>query len=398
MASSTSVERPAHLKAEDGMLVTRDEADYMVEKLRIFDIEQVGRADWLAQHEDIEKLNLQAHYNTMSHSSDFVMEVWMEKIFSEIIKEISSESSTVALSLTILHEGSIANLLEVVLYHQDACEAMGSDALLELADFCCRKLLYLNTRAKEDAKFIERKASDLINMSVEEEFKEKGAFARFQTSMCALTILRYLTDYINSLPLCIMARLIVKHDVLMILVPLIGNCPWKRERRKGEKVLIEKYEEGRWFEVPREDHFKVTKPDAQVWLAIYNLIMEPACRSRFKYDDFHKDQVLKLQKHLNELLVDQIPLLKDLQWALEEISLNVKPKDEDRKLGSLILEQTRASSCPAPVSVGVSHHYYSGKPLQTAPIEYQGCPMQGTGSVHASVLLRIASRRRQLAT
>ncbi|MCO5597344.1 hypothetical protein L7F22_051420 [Adiantum nelumboides] len=217
MASSASMERPAHLKAEDGMLVGRDEAEYMVEKLRTFDIEQVGSTQWLAQHEAIEKLNLQAHYNTMSHSNDFVMEalisldkfgilvhellvievsihifklktqihmhvflrskmkdlnfvkgnymaimightlaklygavlevelsthaeasgirapgkIWMEKIFPEIIKAIVPEISTVALSLTILHEGSIANLLEVVLYHQDACEAVGPDALLE---------------------------------------------------------------------------------------------------------------------------------------------------------------------------------------------------------------------------------------------------------------------------
>ncbi|MCO5597347.1 hypothetical protein L7F22_051423 [Adiantum nelumboides] len=59
---------------------------------------------------------------------------------------------------------------------------------------------------------------------------------------------------------------------------------------------------------------------------------------------FDRNRILnrQLQKHLNEVLLDQIPLLKDLQWVLEEISLNVKPKDEKGKHGSLILEQVPA--------------------------------------------------------
>ncbi|MCO5597346.1 hypothetical protein L7F22_051422 [Adiantum nelumboides] len=129
-----------------------------------------------------------------------------------------------------------------------------------LADFCCRKLLYLNTRARNDANYIERNASDLINMSVEDEFKEKvegDLCLDVKCSQPPSSDFKFLTDYINSLPLCIMARLIDKHDVLLSLVPLIGNSPWKRKRRKGEQILIEKYEEGRWLEVPTEDHFKV---------------------------------------------------------------------------------------------------------------------------------------------
>lgn len=38
-------------------------------------------------------------------------------------------------------------LLQVVLYHRHACEALSDDALLELADWAVRKLSYLNSGA-----------------------------------------------------------------------------------------------------------------------------------------------------------------------------------------------------------------------------------------------------------
>ncbi|KAH7445377.1 hypothetical protein KP509_01G005700 [Ceratopteris richardii] len=313
MDSSNSTMKPAYLKTNDEMLITRHEAEYIVENLKTYSISQVGSTEWLAQHESIEKLNLQAHYNAISHCNDFVMEalilhdklgtlvhellvieIWMENVFPIIIKNISSEVMTFSLSLMILDECSIANLLEVILYHQDTCEAMSSDVLLELADYCCRKLLYLNTRARDDIKFIEKSAAELINMCAKEELEEKGSSAMFQSSIYALSILRYLSDYINNLPLSVMARLIDKHDVLMSLIPLIEKPPWKRQRRKGDKTLVEKYEDGKWREVPSDDLFKVSKTDAQAWLTVYNVLMEPSSRSRFRYDDFHKEQILKV--------------------------------------------------------------------------------------------------------
>ncbi|KAH7445379.1 hypothetical protein KP509_01G005700 [Ceratopteris richardii] len=289
----------------------------------------------------MEALILHDKLGTLVHEL-LVIEIWMENVFPIIIKNISSEVMTFSLSLMILDECSIANLLEVILYHQDTCEAMSSDVLLELADYCCRKLLYLNTRARDDIKFIEKSAAELINMCAKEELEEKGSSAMFQSSIYALSILRYLSDYINNLPLSVMARLIDKHDVLMSLIPLIEKPPWKRQRRKGDKTLVEKYEDGKWREVPSDDLFKVSKTDAQAWLTVYNVLMEPSSRSRFRYDDFHKEQILKLQKHLNEFLIDQIPVLKDLKWALEELSLNINPNDNQSRLGSLILEQVPA--------------------------------------------------------
>lgn len=43
------------------------------------------------------------------------------------------------------------SLLQVVLYHRHACEAVNEDSLLELADWGVRKLAYLNTDAHKAA-------------------------------------------------------------------------------------------------------------------------------------------------------------------------------------------------------------------------------------------------------
>lgn len=43
-------------------------------------------------------------------------------------------------------------LLQVVLFHHHALEAMGEDELLELADWTIRKLTYLNTEAHKHVK------------------------------------------------------------------------------------------------------------------------------------------------------------------------------------------------------------------------------------------------------
>lgn len=77
----------------------------------------------------------------------------------------------------------------------------------------------------------------------------------------------------------------------------------------------------------------------QVWLALNNLIVDPRCRARYTYDDFRREVVLKLKRHMHEILFDQLPILKDLQRAVEEIALSVAPPSTEAKQGRLLLEQ-----------------------------------------------------------
>ncbi|BBN15450.1 zinc finger MYND domain-containing protein 10 [Marchantia polymorpha subsp. ruderalis] len=351
--------RPAFLKGDEGTLLTSHEAEYIVEHLSCLGIDQVGSAAWIKQHANLEKLNLQAHYNTMALCDEFVMaalishnkmdvlihellviEIWLEKVFPHLLPALAVQATTMTLGLLLYHEATIINLLEVALFHSEACEALGSDALLELADYTYRKVVYLNTKAWEDASAKERTASEMVNLKPEEEVEDKVARNRFCAGVCALSVLRYLTDYISSLSPCVMARLLDCHDVVMALIPLVESAPWTRKRKSGDKRWVEKYSKGKWSEVPPADRYLLVEPDVQLWLAINNLLVDLKCRNKYAYDSYRRSQVLKLHKYVNDLLLDQLPVLKDLRWVLEELQLKILNTDPDR--GGLILEQVPA--------------------------------------------------------
>ena len=60
------------------------------------------------------------------------------------------------------YQAALANLLDAVLFHASAAAALGDDAALELADWACRRLLYLNTAAHA---FAAVPGVDLIQLS-----------------------------------------------------------------------------------------------------------------------------------------------------------------------------------------------------------------------------------------
>lgn len=77
----------------------------------------------------------------------------------------------------------------------------------------------------------------------------------------------------------------------------------------------------------------------QVWLTLNNLVVDPHFRSKYKLDGFRKDTVCRIRRFLNDLLIDQLPVLKDLQRVVDEISLNYTPDLNEFESGSLVIEQ-----------------------------------------------------------
>lgn len=71
--------------------------------------------------------------------------MWKEKVLPHLAAHLSSSMDSVMAYQLLYHEAVVANLLEVCLFHRRACEALPDDALLELCDWCCRKLVLLNT-------------------------------------------------------------------------------------------------------------------------------------------------------------------------------------------------------------------------------------------------------------
>jgi hypothetical protein len=70
-----------------------------------------------------------------------ISETWKSKVFP-LIKLQVSKLSSVKSYMCLYHEATAANLLEIMLFHRTACES-SEDALVELIDYCYRKLANL---------------------------------------------------------------------------------------------------------------------------------------------------------------------------------------------------------------------------------------------------------------
>ena len=88
------------------------EAECLVSKLRVIDIEKIGSFPWMSQHESLEKLNIQCHASAQSKHDEYVvneiitqdklstiiynmvtLEIWKEKVFPLVVDKIDEELS-----------------------------------------------------------------------------------------------------------------------------------------------------------------------------------------------------------------------------------------------------------------------------------------------------------------
>jgi hypothetical protein len=58
-----------------------------------------------------------------------------------------------------------------------------------------------------------------------------------------------------------------------------------------------------------------------VWLAVNNLVVDAAFAEKYEFNQFRKDCLHSLRRYMNELLFDQLPVLKDLQRAIDALTL-----------------------------------------------------------------------------
>lgn len=95
----------------------------------------------------------------------------------------------------------------------------------------------------------------------------------------------------------------------------------------------------------------------QVWLTLNNLVVDPHFRSKYKLDGFRKDTVCRIRRFLNDLLIDQLPVLKDLQRVVDEISLNYNANFNEFESGTLVIEQVMFSLTHEPPNFRITPLY-----------------------------------------
>uniref|UniRef100_S4RFB6 Zinc finger MYND domain-containing protein 10 n=1 Tax=Petromyzon marinus TaxID=7757 RepID=S4RFB6_PETMA len=329
-------------------VITLGEAEGYVQSLEPFPILEIASPRWMIQHTYIEKLNIEAILQAINKGDEFVkeflvtyektcvlvhevlaIEVWKRKIFPIICRVKDFETkATFPIYMVIRHEATIVNLLETVLYHKDAVGSL-DDQALDLLDYAHGKVTMLVARHQQDSP--ECISGDQCDYSVHEEVKQQSDDLEFNISLKCVSILRYLIDYLDSLPLSVHTRMLNTHNVPVLLVQLLNNCPWIRTT----KVILHEFQYNGWRARSSDEVFKLSKLDGQLWIAIYSLLLHKDSLRKYDCNAYNKGQLLKLRGFLTEVLVDQLPCLMDLQKFLNHLAMvDPAPPKKD-----LIIEQ-----------------------------------------------------------
>jgi len=136
--------------------------------------------------------------------------------------------------------------------------------------------------------------------------------------MTCLSLIRFITDHMEVLPAAIIHQLMENNDMPLVLVPLLEQKPWIRLNAKGEE---EKFEDQRWTKIEIHDKGRLSKIEAQIWLTIYNMFMTSSSNQKYEITTHRKANLMRLRKYMNEVLIDQLPMLTPMWRALEEMQL-----------------------------------------------------------------------------
>ncbi|TPX32886.1 hypothetical protein SmJEL517_g04092 [Synchytrium microbalum] len=338
---------------ERGNLVA-SEAESLIERLSRQSISDVGSSKWTRQHQDLERLNIQAHYNVLNQNEEFITEalitfdkiptlihellvinLWKTKVLPLIANSLPKEHA-VKLYFVMYHEAILVNLLEIVMYSKSSCLAAG-DTILDVIDYCAKKFALLSTWT-DSSDPMEGKTStqDMLQVSEEEHHVAIARDLDYAIATSTMSIFRYLTDYITDLSLTAMTRILNTNDMICSCVSVMERAPWLR---KTQQHGMQRFEDGKWKNVTVEDVSVLGKVEAQMWIALYNMLLEPECRKKYEYTTSRQSKILRLRDFITESLVDQLPVLVGLQRALEELSIMQPPDDPSVHRRGAMIEQ-----------------------------------------------------------
>ncbi|XP_061393593.1 zinc finger MYND domain-containing protein 10 homolog [Musca vetustissima] len=327
-----------------------EELSFFVESIRPFEIRDVGSDKWLDVHEMTIKLSQQAILEAAEHREEEVKEMliscdklkiliheaycvylWKTKVLPHLLDIDPNPQATFLIYTVLYHEGAVITLLDVALYHSSGCEAL-QDTSLDLIDYCAQGvaqvigLVSMGYHENED------------NIDVDEailtELERQKRDLIYKIGIRCISILSYLADNLNSLPISAMRRMIVTHDIIWLMADLLQFRPWQRKTKKG----LEKYLDEKWTVVHGENVAKVVKHEAQAWFCLRQLLFNPNVMQSYELNDERRKHLGKCLGLLHESLLDQLPPLIDLKQYLCQLSMSGNTSPPSKK-SNLVLEE-----------------------------------------------------------
>ena len=190
--------------------------------------------------------------------------------------------------------------------------------MIELIDYAYRKMLALREGRLQ---YIKIDGTKLKESSATEETEAQRKNIDFTIGIMSVGIAAQICMNLEHLSVPVVHQLLENNDVVLLLVDLMDSKPWIK-MDEGKRW---KFEEQKWVEVAKNEFHKVIKLEGQIWLALFTILYSQNPSKRYEITEFRKSQLIKLRKFLNEVVTDQLPVLRTLQRTLEELSITQCP-------------------------------------------------------------------------
>jgi len=237
-------------------VLTPFEAEHLIKDLESISFDEFTSIKMVRKHSILERLNMQAVKNALAATDDFILEFfvtydkiidiikellisrhWKSNVYP-LIKDQICEISSVKTYVCLYHEAVIINILENFFFHLTACQAAG-DYLIEVVEYCYQRI-YKLLHETENGKYKKKEAKDIkskdeiLKLSEVEEMDIKLNEMELPIALSCISIIRYVSDHLNSLPFPVRHHLINVKDILLILVPILECKPWVKNDKQGK--------------------------------------------------------------------------------------------------------------------------------------------------------------------
>lgn len=332
---------------EDNIIGPAD-YDIYIHSIKKFQVSDIGSSDWFESHEILVKFNQQAIIESSAFREEIVKDlfivndkleilvheaycvlIWRTKVLPKILTNECGANSAFILYSILYHEAAAISLMELLLYYENGCQALG-DIAVDLIDYCAQAIVQLIglTQMKHVKENMD--ADKLQTESANEEFERQKMDLLYKIGLRCLTILSFIADKIDIMPISVARRMVVTHDIPCLFSEVLSCQPWIRNVNGMEKFIDEK-----WTSINEIDVIKVTKTEAHVWFCLRQLLLSRETMRFYEMNEFRQRELAKCQDFISVNLLDQLPPLADLKHRLCTLSIT----DSTDRSRNIILEE-----------------------------------------------------------
>ncbi|XP_060531559.1 zinc finger MYND domain-containing protein 10 [Cylas formicarius] len=307
------------------IILMPNEIEMYIDSMRPQNMLNLGTDQWMEWHNRLQKLHQEALLEAAALSGEHVKEtlvsfgktnilvheiilisIWKHKVLPHLLKLVKRPECTFFAYSILYHEGVCVALLELVMFHSDCCEALDEVAvdLLDYVSVAVSKLLNQQTEESANQELIQQRNK-----------------ISFDIGIRCLTILFYLAENVDKLPITVCSRLYAAYDVPVLLSEIILKRPWV----KNDGNI---YSGGKWR---KWDNEQLPQVEAQVWLTLRQTLLSQEGHQYYSITANRRSQLTKILPMMNPILLDQLsPLFELKNWlcrvsCLQEYAPPIKP-------------------------------------------------------------------------